>query len=175
MSYRFRLLDKLADRKGFDCGNRELNQYLNQIASQDVKRNVAKCHICFEDSQPERILGFFTLNTSSISKKFLPSDYQKGIHYPDVPIVLIGRLAVDVEHQKKGIGSILLVEAFKKVNEISKNVAVYAVMVDAKDDQVSGFYKHFGFVPLPESPNRLVYSIKDIKKNLAQDSSPQVI
>ncbi len=71
-------------------------------------------------------------------------------HYP-VPVALIGRLAVDRRYAGQGLGSMLLADAIDRVAFASQTLAVYAVVVDAKNDQARRFYERFGFVMLPES------------------------
>ena len=75
--------------------------------------------------------------------------------YP-VPIALIGRLAVDSSFQGKGLGSILLVDACQKVVHAGTVLGVAGIVVDAKDAAAETFYRHFGFVPLPGRPDRLL-------------------
>ncbi len=169
MCYKFRLLDKTADRKGFDCGDDKLNRYLREIVSQDEKRGLAKCYICCKENEPYRIVGFFTLSSSCVYREMLPDEInkikKKHIAYDSVPVILIGRLAVDTEYQGKGIGILILIHALKIASEISRKVGVLAVMVDAKSNEVVEFYKRFGFESLPENPKRLVVSIKYINEN----------
>ncbi|MNT74146.1 Mycothiol acetyltransferase [compost metagenome] len=79
---------------------------------------------------------------ASIAKK-LPRD-------PTVPAVRLGRLAVDKTHRGKGLGGALLADALERA--IRAEIAAYALLVDAKDDAAAAFYKHHGFIALPESP-----------------------
>ena len=75
--------------------------------------------------------------------------------YP-VPVALIGRLAVNTDFQGKGLGSILLADACQKVIKASKTLAVVGIVVDAKDSKATNFYTHFGFIPLPGQPDKLI-------------------
>jgi predicted N-acetyltransferase YhbS len=71
-------------------------------------------------------------------------------------VALIGRLAVDTNFQGKGLGSILLADACKKVAQASTTLAVAGIVVDAKTEPVADFYKHFGFLPFPGRSDRLL-------------------
>ena len=73
-----------------------------------------------------------------------------------MPVALVGRLAVDKASQGKGLGSILLADACQKVVQASSVLAVAAIVVDAKDDSAKRFYQHFGFMPFPGQPSRLL-------------------
>jgi GNAT superfamily N-acetyltransferase len=74
-------------------------------------------------------------------------------------VALIGRLAVDSEFRRKGLGSILLADACRKVLQASAVLAVVGIVVDAKDEFAAAFYTHFGFVPLPGLPDRLLLPV----------------
>ena len=79
-----------------------------------------------------------------------------------MPVALIGRLAVDSEFQRKGLGAILLAEACRKVVQASAVLAVAGVVVDAKDASAARFYAHFGFVPMPGRSSRLLLPAKGL-------------
>ena len=72
-------------------------------------------------------------------------------NYP-VPIALLGRLAVDKNFQRQGLGSILLADAIQRVEQVCEVLAVYAIVVDALNPTAAGFYQQFGFMPFPEKP-----------------------
>ncbi|WP_408034221.1 GNAT family N-acetyltransferase [Thiorhodovibrio winogradskyi] len=73
-----------------------------------------------------------------------------------MPVALLGRLAVDLNFQGRGLGSILLSDACRKVARASQVLSVAAIVVDAKDASAAAFYRHFGFLPLPGCPERLL-------------------
>jgi len=77
-------------------------------------------------------------------------------------VVLLGRLAVAKSHQGDGIGSILLGDALQRVAEASQVMAVYAVVVDALNNQAADFYRQFGFIPLPGQPRKLFLPMDSI-------------
>jgi predicted GNAT family N-acyltransferase len=77
--------------------------------------------------------------------------------------VRIGRLAVDKHHKGQGIGGELLWDAIGKANRLSNEVGIYAVVVDAKDENAVRFYHKYGFVPLTNNPKTLFLPIETIK------------
>lgn len=79
----------------------------------------------------------------------------RKLHRYPIPVVLIGRLAVDQVFQGKGLGSILLAEACLKVKQASASLAVVGIVVDAKNDSAAAVYRHFGFIALPGKSDRL--------------------
>jgi len=156
MSYQIKSLDAATNAAGFSCGRAQLDDYICRYASQDVHRNIARVFVAVPANNPQQMAGFFTLSAGSVNCTSLPESLARKLpHYP-IPVALIGRLAVDVNFQGKGLGSILLADACQKVVQASSVLAVAGVIVDAKDEQAVAFYKHFGFIPLPGSANRML-------------------
>ena len=81
-----------------------------------------------------------------------------------MPVTLLFRLAVDRHFQGKGLGSILLADACQKVVQGSAVLAVAGIVVDAKDESSASFYRHFGFIPLPGQPERLLLPPKSFDR-----------
>jgi GNAT superfamily N-acetyltransferase len=154
--YRIRAFDKAVDSASFRCGQTPLDGYVTRYAAQDVRRNIARVFIATPELEPRQLAGFFTLSAGSVSCSDLPESLAKKLPRYPVPVALIGRLAVDAAFQGKGLGSILLVDACRKVAYASTTLAVAALVVDAKDASATAFYRHFGFLPLPGQPARLV-------------------
>lgn len=160
MKFVIELLSKKHDRQSFDCGNNDLNQYLYSQVGQDVRKRVTTCYLAL--SPDGRIAGYFTLASTSVLLNSLPEEYRKKLpKYPLVPAVRMGRLAVHKSFQERGLGSVLLSEAFKRV--LDSEIAVYALVVDAKDVRARSFYEHFGFIALPDQELTLFVPIKKMR------------
>ena len=155
-AYRIRAFDKTVDATSFQCGQPRLDEYIRRYASQDIRRNVARVFVATPASDPQHLAGFFTLSAGSVSCTELPETLAKKLPRYPVPVALIGRLAVDAEFRGKGLGAILLADACQKVAAASAVLAVAGIVVDAKDEEASGFYQHFGFKPLPGHSTRLL-------------------
>ncbi|HAK98467.1 MAG TPA: N-acetyltransferase [Rhodobiaceae bacterium] len=161
----FELLNpKKHDRKSFDCGVEALNLYLQRAANQDSKRSITRVHVMVEG---ERIIGFFTLSGHSVLRDNLP-DGVKISSYKDLPFLLLGRLAVDVEFQGRGYGDLLIYHAFKKTASIAEDAGILGIVVEAKDDKAASFYNGIGFLPLEATPQRMVLTIQTINSLLEQ-------
>lgn len=156
MQYQIKPLDVAVKTAGFSCGHAQLDDYIRRYATQDVRRNVARVFVATPVNNPQQLAGFFTLSAGSVSCTSLPESLARKLPRYPIPVALIGRLAVDVGFQGKGLGSILLADACQKVVQASAVLAVAGIIVDAKDEQAVAFYKHFGFVPLPASANRML-------------------
>ena len=142
------LLDGSQERASFDCGTTALNRYLVEQASQDMRRRVASCFVARDDNGC--IAGYYTLAAASVPLTELPAVVtQKLPRYRAVPAVRMGRLAVDLQFKSRGLGGALLADALARCAR--SEIAAYALVVDAKDEQASAFYQHHGFIALPEA------------------------
>lgn len=156
ITYRIRSLDNAVDAASFRCGQAILDEYIRRYAAQDVRRNVARVFIAVPESNPQKLAGFFTLSAGSVNCFDLPESLAKKLPRYPVPVALIGRLAVASDFQGKGLGSILLADACRKVAHASATLVVTGIVVHAKDVAAAAFYRHFGFLALPGQPARLL-------------------
>lgn len=142
------LLDGSHDRATFDCGTLALNRYLAEQAMQDMRRRVASCFVARDDVG--RIAGYYTLATASVPLTDLPAAVTRKLpRYRAVPTVRMGRLAVGLSFKGQGLGGALLADALARCAR--SEIAAYALIVDAKDEQAGAFYRHHGFIPLPDA------------------------
>ena len=154
-------LGALHDRDGFSCGVAALDGYLRQQASQDMKRHVAAVFVMVREDQPQTILGYYTLASYAVETSGLPDAVAKKLpRYPTTPATLIGRLARAVD--QPGLGSLLLADALGRILANTREVASALVVVDAKDDSASAFYRKHGFIPFGGSSRKLFLPMKTI-------------
>lgn len=146
------------ERRAFDCGAEALDQYLASQASQDVRRRVSACYVAVELSSG-KLAGFYTLAAGSVPLNDLPPDLTKRLpRYPAVPVARIGRLAIDRAFQGQKLGGALLADA--ALRAARSEVAVFALIVDAKDETAAAFYRHHGFEPIGGNDRQLIVSLK---------------
>lgn len=152
------------DRASFACGEPALDAYIRRRASQDARRRVARVFVAEADDRSGEIVGYYTLSAASFEKRDLPFELAKRLpHYP-VPAAVIGRLAIAMRNQRKGLGELLLLDAVRRVVRASDAIGVYAVVVDAKSDRTVAFYERYGFTALPSKPRRLFLPLQTFKK-----------
>jgi GNAT superfamily N-acetyltransferase len=133
-------------RDGFSCGTQALDHYLSRQASQDMRRRVSACYVAIEVSSG-KIAGYYTLAAGSVALTDLPEALAKKLpRYPSVPVARVGRLAVDQVFHGQKLGGALLADAADRAAR--SEVAMFALIVDAKDDTAAAFYRHHGFEPL---------------------------
>jgi GNAT superfamily N-acetyltransferase len=136
------------------CGRPELDEWFRRRASQDEKRNVARVFVATDDELG--VVGFYSLSSYTLALTDLPADIARKLpRYDAIPAALIGRLARDLRARGRGVGELLLADAVRRILGAGRSVAVFAIIVDAKDEQAAAFYRAFGFTPFPSRPSRL--------------------
>lgn len=154
------LLSGAHDRSTFNSGSVPLDRYLREQVNQDVRRRVAACFVAA--TEEKLIVGYYTLASASLLLDELPASTGKKLpRYPTVPAVRMGRLAVDQVFKGQGLGSALLADALGRA--ACSEIAAYALLVDAKDDAAAKFYRHHGFIALPESPRTLFLPLATVR------------
>ena len=155
------LLEQAHNRSQFDCSNEALNRYIAQQATQDTRRNLAQIYVMLAGDNV--VIGYYTINASMIEHINLPQSARKNLPRYSIPAALIGRFAVDKKYQGKGFAKKLLANAICRAVDMSKVIGIYAIIVDAKDENVAKFYQKLGFVPLDHSSLHLYLPIKTAK------------
>jgi ribosomal protein S18 acetylase RimI-like enzyme len=154
------LLNTEHDRTSFQSGSEQLDRYLREQATQDIRRRIAACFVALK--KKNRIAGYYTLASASVPLTSLPPERRKKLpRYPAVPTVRMGRLAVDQSFQGIGLGAALLANAINRA--VRSGIASYALTVDAKNDNAAAFYRHHGFIPLPDSPLMLFFPLASVR------------
>lgn len=142
------------DRTGFSCGQPELDAWFRQRAGQDQRRNVARVFVATDDEPG--VVGFYSLGAFTLALTDLPAEVARTLpRYDAIPAALIGRLARDARVRGQGIGELLLADAIGRVLDAARTLAVFAILVDAKDARAARFYAEFGFRPFPNRPERM--------------------
>lgn len=159
--FRVAPLEPAYDRAAFHSHSEPLNRYLREQVSQDIRRRVAACFVALTDEP--RIAGYYTLASASLLLADLPGGIRKRLpRYPTVPAVRMGRLAVDREFVGQGLGGALLADALDR--SARSEIAAFALMVDAKDEKALAFYRHHGFIALPDSARALFLPLAMIQR-----------
>lgn len=146
---RIELLAEHHDRAGFDCGEPLLNLFLLRHAGQQQRKGLGKTYVAVADDN-HAVQGFVTVSAGQVAAMQFPPAL-KLPRYP-VPILRVGRLAVDLHHQGLGIGQDLLAFALRLALRFSRQVGLFAVIVDAKHEKAAAFYQKLGFLRSLDNP-----------------------
>jgi GNAT superfamily N-acetyltransferase len=150
------------DRSAFASGAAPLDRYLREQASQDARRLVANCFVAIEPGT-NVIAGYYTLAATSVRAGDLPDEIVRRLpRYPLLPAALVGRLAVDQRFQGLGLGSVLLADA--ALRAFKGDVKAFALIVEAKDANAVGFYRHNGFQPFAARTDALFLPLATLRK-----------
>ena len=147
-----RLDKRIHDYTEFDCGVLGLNEYLHRYAMQDRRRLLSQIHVLLRCGEPNRVLGYYTLSAAQVDVKELADSERSRLPRYPIPCFRMGRLAVHRESQNAGYGKTILGCAVRRCLQAGKEIAAYALIVDALDDSAKSFYEHFGFIPFADEP-----------------------
>lgn len=160
--FRLAPLGAAHDRARFNSDSEPLNRYLQEQVNQDIRRRIAACFVALADEQ--RIAGYYTLASASLRLADLPASTGKKLpRYPTVPAIRMGRLAVDQAFKRQGLGGALLADALDRAAR--SEIAAFALVVDAKDETAAAFYRHHGFIALPDSPLTLFLPLAAVQRS----------
>jgi len=155
------LLASHHNRSAFSCGVAALDRYLSEQAGQDARRHMAKCFV----ATPDRaiVAAFYTFAATSIPGDDLREEERRRLpRYSIFPAVLIGRLAVDQRFRQRGLGAALIFDAAERAAR--SDAAMFALVVDAKDEAAAEFYRRNGFRAFSSRPRSLYLPIAGVGK-----------
>ena len=157
------LLDKRHKRDEFDCGEEGLNVFLRTHAGQDARRDISRTYVAVH-SETGVLAGYYTLSSGSVVCENLPDEMARRLPKYPVPVAHLGRLAVDVHFQGKGLGGILLVDALKRARSTADQIGVFAVTVHALNARAKQFYEAHGFLSLLDDGMHMFLPMATIRK-----------
>lgn len=151
MAIRVVPLETSHEVKQFDCGDIDLNVFLQASAGQHQRKFISKTYVLIDDDAPAIVMGFYTLALRRMVSKDLPPAMAKRLPC-EVPGFSLARLAVQEELKGQGHGEYFLIHALRRAARVAGEIGGYAAFVDAKDDKAAAFYKKYGFIPFPDDP-----------------------
>ena len=146
--------------EAFDCGEVALNRFLIRFALVNQRARASRTYVALAG---DAVVGFHTLVVGEVSPEQAPEHIRKGLARHPIPLMVLARLAVAVEHQGQGLGAALLKDAIGRTLAAAEIAGIRALAVHAKDERARGFYGHFGFWPSPSDPQHLVVLLKDLQ------------
>ena len=151
------------DVETFDCGNPTLNDWLRTRALESETSGASRTYVvCYEN----KLVGYYCLASGSVIRAEAPGKIRRNMPEP-IPVMVLGRLAVDINHQSKGIGKGLVKDAVMRTLQASEIAGIRAILVHALDEEAKEFYvERCGFTPSPVHPLTLMVMLADVKKSL---------
>jgi GNAT superfamily N-acetyltransferase len=155
------------DRRGFECGAPELDDYLRRYARQNHESGAAKTFVAVPLDDPRRVLGYYAISPGALEFAHAPAEITKRLGRYEVPVYRSGRLAVSLPVQGRGLGAELLLSAGARALAVAGEVGGVALAIDAKDERTAAWCERFGAMRLLDDPLKLVLSLATIAEALA--------
>ncbi len=152
------------DLADFDCGEPSLNDWLRRRA---FKNHAAGASRCFVLGAGPAVVAYYSLSAGAISHEAAPKPMRRNMPDP-LPILLLGRLAVDRRYHNQGIGQALLRDAMLRAVSVAHEAGVFAILVHALSGPARQFYRSRGFVESPLQPMTLLMTIETVRSILAE-------
>jgi predicted N-acetyltransferase YhbS len=153
------LLTEAHDLSAFDSGEAALDDWLRQRAMDNLQMGASRTYVVYPlDSQ--KVVGFFALSMGQILAQDVTGSMRRNMP-KNIPAVILGRLAVDLMWQGKGVARALLADVIRRSFLAASEVSARLVIVHAISAQAEAFYRHHGFTRLPvETPTLALDLVK---------------
>jgi GNAT superfamily N-acetyltransferase len=148
------------DLSAFSCGEVILDQWLRNRAGRNESSGASRTYVVCEG---DTVVAYYSLAVGSIEHIFAPGSIRRNMPEP-IPVMVLGRLAVDVRHKGEGLGTALVYDALLRTLRVAGEVGIRALLVHALHERASGFYKRLGFVPSPFDPLIFFLGLKELRK-----------
>lgn len=159
-------ISKSHDRASFDCGDADLNVFLQRYARQSHTSGGAKTFLAVEDTATQTVLGFYSIAPGSLSYADTPELVRRGLAKHEVPGFRLARLATHTRVQGQGLGGQLLAAAGRRCIRVAAQVGGVMLIIDAKSERAAQWYADYGAVPLADKPLTLVLSFVTLEREL---------
>lgn len=157
------LLTTEHDSSAFDSGNFTLDEWLIKRALKNQENGASRTFVICNEKQ--QVIGYYALATGSVEREISTSNFSRGMPDP-IPVIVLGRLAIDQNVQGNGLGAALLRDAMLRTVSIANNVGVRGLLVHAISEQAKRFYLRYGLQESRIEEMTLLLSIKNIRKHI---------
>lgn len=147
--------------EAFDCGKPALTGWLLRHARQAQGSGSARTFVVCDEN---RVVGYFSLTVGQIDTLEVPERIRRGMGQYPIPLVILARLAVDLNYQGKGLGTSLLQDAIRRTISIADQAGIRALLTHPIDADAEAFYRRFGFEPTPMHERQLILLLKDARR-----------
>ena len=159
------------DLSQFECGEPELDDWLRHRAIQNEESGASRTYVVCAGQQ---VVGYYALAAGAVAHAHAPGRVRRNMPNP-VPVMVIGRLAIDLRFQGRGIGSALLRDAVLRTAQAAEIAGIRAILVHAISEDVKRFYERSGFIPSSVDPMTLMITVTEAANALAERlTSPPV-
>jgi predicted N-acetyltransferase YhbS len=143
----------------FDCGIPSLNDWLERRTDANEKSGASRTYVVCDET---RVVAYYCLATGAVTASEAPGNIRRNMPDP-IPVMVLGRLAVDLAHQQQGLGQALLRDAILRTIQAADIAGIRALLVHAIDEQAGQFYAKFGFSPSPAGQKIWMLRLQDAR------------
>ena len=133
----------------FECGETALDEWLKRRAMANQSSGASRCFVSV--NREDHVFGYYALAVGAVSHQMTASSVRRNMPDP-VPVIVLGRLAVDRRAQGVKLGASLLQDAVNRAFAVSRDAGVRALLVHALNERAKMFYEHYGFQVSPTHP-----------------------
>ncbi len=148
----------------FECGEPSLDEWLKKRALKNQSSDASRCFVICEEMA---VIGYYSLSAGGVCPEAAPKAMRRSMPDP-LPVVLLGRLAIDLRYQNQGLGRALLRDAMLRAVHIASDTGVFAIMLHALSEQAKRFYLSRGFVESPLQPMTLMMTLETVRSILSE-------
>ena len=148
----------------FDSGELSLNEWLKKRALKNQATGASRCFVLCDR---QKVVGYYSLSAGAIAREEAPKMWRRNMPNP-LPVLLVGRLAIDKSYHNKGLGSALLRDAMLRAVHVSGDAGVFAILVHALSERAKRFYLSRGFVEFPLQSMTLMMTLETVRSILAE-------
>lgn len=149
--------------ESFACGVPVLDEWLKRRALKNESSGASRTFVVCSDDQ---VIGYYALATGSVGHRNTPGKVRRNMPDP-IPVIVLGRLAIDERWQHAGLGRSLLRDAILRTLSVSQQAGVKALLVHTLSEDAKQFYLRNGFLESPLDPMTLIISLQDAAHNFA--------
>ncbi|HLW53774.1 MAG TPA: GNAT family N-acetyltransferase [Candidatus Angelobacter sp.] len=155
------------DLSQFQCGEPALDDWLRRRALQNEDSGASRTYVACEGN---RVVGYYALAAGAVAHIDAPGRVRRNMPEP-VPVMVIGRLAVDQTLQGQALGPALLRDAILRTLQASDIAGIRAILVHAISERAKAFYEKWGFISSPMDPMALMITVAEARKALVEKPS----
>lgn len=161
--WRIEALSEAHDATAFRCGKPSLDTFIRRYALRNQQNDIGRTFVGLRPAST-RVYGYYTVASGKVIHENLPEEERRLLPRYPVPVVLIGKLAVDLDAQGRRLGVFLPMDALRLSVEASRLIGVHGVEVEALDEQAKSFYEKYGFTPLKDDHLHLYLPLEAVRK-----------
>lgn len=150
------------DTTAFACGVDSLDHWLKHRALKNQATGASRCFVVCDD---KRVVAYYALASSAVAVETATGRLRRNMPDP-IPVVVLGRLAIDQSLHNTGLGRALVRDACLRVMAAADVIGIRGMLVHALSEPARAFYEHVGFEPSPLDPMTLMATLADIREGV---------